>query len=362
MQALGQLVGVRHAQRQVGSGVERAHDVVRLGGEDVDAGDEVEHALQPGDLGIQELARALEVLRLRQRQLADHLGEHRHARAVVEARDLRDGVGMGDAVADGDARHGERLAQRAHHHEVAVLVRERNHALAAQRELDGALVHHHPGAGVEVGQQRRLRQQAAGGVARVRQHGGVEHDAVALGCDRVGHGEAGGAGDLHHAMPRVARGQRVLHRSGDGHAHGAGLVGLGHGAHHVAHGGAHEERFHGQPELTGQHAAQRVRLAVGRVVQLAGGQRRLHRADERRGRAQGVGRAGEVDPVHLRAHLVGRGQQLLGQRGHASAHAQARVGISLHRRHVSPSPHVASRLEARNEYPSTSSLRPDGAW
>ena len=269
---------------------------------------------------------------------------------------------MRDAVADGDARHGERLAQRAHHHEVAVLVHEGYHALAAQRELDGPLVNHHPGAGVEVGKQRRLRQQAAGGVARVRQHGGVEHDAVALGRCRIGHGEAGGAGDLNHAMPGISCGQRVLHRAGNGHTHGAGLVGLGYGAHHVAHGGAHEKRFHGQSELAGQHAAQGVSLAVGRVVQLAGGERGLHSADERRGRAQGVRRAREVDPVHLRAHLVGRRQQLLGQRGHAGSYAGTRVGVSLRHRHVSPSPHVASWLEARNEYPSTSSLRPDRAW
>ena len=59
--------------------------------------------------------------------------------------------------------------------------------------------------------------------------------AVALGRGRIGHGEAGGAGDLNHAMPGISCGQRVLHRAGNGHTHGAGLVGLGYGAHHVAH-------------------------------------------------------------------------------------------------------------------------------
>ncbi len=229
-----------------------------------------------------------------------------------------------------------RLAQRAHHHEVAVLGDERHHALAAQRELDGALVHHHPRAGLEVGEQRRLRQQAARGVAGVRQHGGVEHDAVALGRGRVGYDEAGGARDLHHAVARVARRQRVLHGAGHGHAHGAGLVGLSDGAHHVAHGGTHEERLDGQPELAREHAAQRVGLAVGRVVQLAGGERGLHGADERGRRAQRVRRSGKVDPVHLGTHLVRRREQLFGQRGHAVAHAGTRVGGSLRHRLSSP--------------------------
>ena len=120
------------------------------------------------------------------RKLAEHLGEHGHARAVVEARDLCDGVGVRDAVADGDARHGERLAKRAHHHEVAMLGHEAHHALAAQRELDGALVHHHPAARVQVGAQGGLGQEAARRIARIGQHGRVEADAAALGGRRSG--------------------------------------------------------------------------------------------------------------------------------------------------------------------------------
>ena len=85
-------------------------------------------------------------------------------------------------------------------------------------------------------------------------------------------------------MPGISCGQRVLHRAGNGHTHGAGLVGLGYGAHHVAHGGAHEKRFHGQSELAGQHAAQGVSLAVGRVVQIAGGQRLTALADVLKGK------------------------------------------------------------------------------
>ena len=384
MQPRRQLVDAAHAERKLRPAVERAHDVVRLGREDVDARNEVEHALQPRDLAVQKLARALKVFRLGQRKLAEHLGEHGHARTVVEARDLRDGVGVRDAVADRNARHGERLAKRAHHHEVAMLGHEAHHALAAQRELDGALVHHHPAARVQVGAQGGLGQEAARRIARIGQHGRVEADAAALGGRRVGDDEPARTRDLHHAMPCVAGRQRVLCRTRHSHAHGAGLVGLRDGAHHVAHSRPGEEGVRGKPELARERAAQRMRLAIGRVVQLARGQRVLHGADERRGSAEGVRRPREVDPVHLCAKLVRRREQLLWQGGHALAHARLRAGrmrrhrlsfrrsFACRRRACGASPKdvpagccravAPSRPEgARDEYPSTSRLRAGAA-
>ena len=216
-----------------------------------------------------------------------------------------------------------------------MVARERHHAFAPQREFDGAFVHHHPGARLQVMQKRRLGQQAAGGVTGIGQHGRVERDAVARGGLGVGHHEARRAQYLDHLVAGIARCERVLHRARRGHAHGAGLVGLGDRPYHVADGGPAQERLDGHAVAPREHRAQGVGLAVGRVAELAGGEGLLDGGQERRRGSQRVRGAGKVDPVHFRTQFVGRGQQLLGKHGDRVAHAGARLGSKQSRHRCS---------------------------
>ena len=127
------MVDIRYGQLQAVSVMVRAHDVVRLGGEDVDTGNEAEHALHPGYLAVEEAPDAVEFRVLDGGRLREHFRAQGNAGVVVEAADLGDGVGVGYAVADVQAGHGVLFGERLHDDQVLVFLHERGEALAAKR-------------------------------------------------------------------------------------------------------------------------------------------------------------------------------------------------------------------------------------
>ena len=182
----------------------------------------------------------------------------------------------------------------------------------------------------------------------MRKQDGIEVAGLAPGGLQVARGKGIRIAERRDGVPGIRDGHFVLDGARNGNADIRDGECLGGRPDHLCRRGAAQHGFERNLEVTGNHATERIGIAIRAVRSLTAEQCLMESLHEFRWRSQRVDRRREIDPVHLPAHVI---RQRLGKIGNQVMEMSDFIALTMaeNRRHGFPPSRIEENAALPNE-------------